>query len=42
VLLNVDFELGIPVLGPMVNKIVDQLMQKNCDQLLEGLEKLAE
>jgi len=41
VLLNVDFELGIPVLGPMVNRIVDQLMQKNCDQLLEGLEKLA-
>lgn len=41
VTLKVDFELGIPVLGPMVNKIVDQLMQKNCDQLVEALEKLS-
>jgi ribosome-associated toxin RatA of RatAB toxin-antitoxin module len=39
--LVVDFELGVPLLGPMVNKIVDQLMQHNCEDLLEGLEKLA-
>ena len=38
--LVVDFELGIPMLGPLVNRMVDQLMQKNCDQLLEGLEQL--
>ena len=39
--LRVDFELGIPVLGPMVNAIVNKLMQKNCDEMLAGLEKMA-
>jgi ribosome-associated toxin RatA of RatAB toxin-antitoxin module len=38
--LHVDFELGIPVLGPMVNAIVNKLMQKNCDEMLAGLEKM--
>jgi ribosome-associated toxin RatA of RatAB toxin-antitoxin module len=41
VTLRVTFELGVPMLGPMVNRMVDQLMQKNCDELLEALEKLA-
>ncbi len=39
--LAVDFELGIPLLGPMINSIVDQLMQQNCDELLAALEKLS-
>ena len=39
--LTVDFELGIPLLGPMINSIVDQLMQQNCDELLSALEKLS-
>jgi ribosome-associated toxin RatA of RatAB toxin-antitoxin module len=39
--LNVNFELGIALLGPMIGKIVDQLMQQNCDELLEALEKLS-
>jgi ribosome-associated toxin RatA of RatAB toxin-antitoxin module len=39
--LRVDFELGIAMLGPMIDKIVNQLMQKNCDDLLEALEELA-
>jgi ribosome-associated toxin RatA of RatAB toxin-antitoxin module len=39
--LRVDFLLGIPVLGPMVNNIVDSLMKQNCDELLEALEKIA-
>ena len=39
--LAVDFELGIPVLGPLVNRIVDQLMQRNCEDLLVALEKLS-
>jgi ribosome-associated toxin RatA of RatAB toxin-antitoxin module len=38
--LRVDFELGIPVLGPMVNSIVNKLMQKNCDEMLAGLERM--
>jgi ribosome-associated toxin RatA of RatAB toxin-antitoxin module len=40
--LRVDFVLGIPVLGPMVNAIVDKLMKQNCDELLEALEKIAQ
>jgi ribosome-associated toxin RatA of RatAB toxin-antitoxin module len=39
--LNVDFELGITMLGPMIDKIVNQLMQQNCDDLLMALDKLA-
>lgn len=41
VTLDVDFELGIPMLGPMILRIVDQLMQDNCERLLEALEQLA-
>jgi len=39
--LRVQFELGIPLLGALVNRIVDQIMQRNCDDLLAALEKLA-
>ncbi|MEZ5338160.1 MAG: SRPBCC family protein [bacterium] len=39
--LNVDFELGIPMLGPMVNSIANQVMEQNCDELLEGLKAIA-
>src|SRR5687768_1320536 len=38
--LRVQFELGIPVLGPMVNRIVDELMTRNCEDLLTALERL--
>ncbi len=39
--LNVDFELGIPMLGPMVNNIANQVMDQNCDELLQGLSEIA-
>ena len=39
--LSVNFVLGIPMLGPMIDKIVNQLMQQNCDDLLAALEQLA-
>jgi ribosome-associated toxin RatA of RatAB toxin-antitoxin module len=39
--LNVNFTLGIPVLGPLVNAIVDKLMKQNCDELLLALESIA-
>jgi len=38
--LSVDFELGIPMLGSMVNRIVDQLMKDNCDALLGALDRI--
>lgn len=41
VTLTVNFELGVPMLGALVNRMVDQLMQKNCDELLVALEKLS-
>lgn len=41
VTLTVNFELGVPMLGALVNRMVDQLMQNNCDELLAALEKLA-
>lgn len=39
--LKVNFEMGIPLLGPLVNRMVDQVMQQTCDELLEALEKLS-
>lgn len=39
--LHVDFELGIPMLGPMVNNIANQVMEQNCDELLRGLNEIA-
>ena len=39
--LHVDFELGIPMLGPMVNNIANQVMESNCDELLRGLSLIA-
>ena len=39
--LKVNFELGIAMMGPMIDNIVNQLMQQNCDELLEAIEKLA-
>ena len=39
--LVVDFDLGIPLLGPLVLKLVDKLVKDNCEALLTGLEKMA-
>lgn len=39
--LHVDFELGIPMLGAMVNNIANQVMDSNCDELLQGLKVIA-
>lgn len=39
--LAVKFELGIPMLGPLVNRIIEQVMQRNCEDLLLALEKLS-
>jgi len=39
--LTVDFELGVPMIGPLVVRLVDKLVKENCEALLAGLEKLA-
>ena len=39
--LNVDFELGVPMLGPLIIKLIDKLMKENCEALLEGIANLA-
>lgn len=40
--LTVDFELGVPMLGPLVVRLIDKLMKENCEALLNGIAKLAE
>ncbi|MEP0815447.1 MAG: SRPBCC family protein [bacterium] len=40
--LSVDFELGVPMIGPLVVRLVDKLVKENCEALLAGLAKLAE
>ena len=41
VVLTLDFVLGIPMLGAMVVKLVEQTLKKNCEDLLAALEKIA-
>ncbi len=40
-LLHLDYEMGIPLLSPLVNKMIHAKMQESCDELLRGLKKLA-
>jgi len=39
--LAIEFDLGIPMLGAMVVKLVEQTLKKNCEELLAALEKIA-
>jgi len=40
--LHLDYELGIPLLGGMILKMIHAKMQESCDELLRGLKKLVE
>lgn len=40
--LVVDYELHIPLLGPVLNNLVRQLVQKNVEGMLEALRRRAE
>jgi len=40
--LTVDFELGVPMLGPLVIRLIDKLMKENCEALLDGIAELAD
>ncbi len=38
--IELDFELGIPMIGPLINKIVDSKVKENCDALLSAVAQL--
>ena len=40
--LNVDYDLGLPLIGAIINKLLDKLMKDNCDAMLKGLKAKAE
>jgi len=42
VVLDITYEIEIPLLGALVHKIIRQKMDENCDSLLKALKRLAE
>ena len=40
--LTIDYDLGLPLIGPLIKKLLDKLMQDNCDSMLSALKKKAE
>ena len=40
--LTVDFDLGLPLIGPMIVKLLDNVMQKNIDGMLSAIKGRAE
>lgn len=42
VVLDIDYEIEIPLLGALVHKIIRQKMDENCDSLLAALKRLSE
>jgi len=42
VTLNVEFDLGIPLVGPLIAKLLNRIMQNNCDGMLKAIKEKAE
>ncbi len=40
--LKVDFDLGLPLIGPMIVKLLDKIMQNNIDGMLHAIKNRAE
>ena len=40
--LTVDFDLGLPLIGPMIVKLLDRVMQNNIDGMLLAIKERAE
>ena len=40
--LNIDFDLGLPLVGPLINKLLDKLMLSNCQGMLEAIKRRVE
>ena len=35
--LSLEFELNVPLIGPLIRGLLVRLVEKNCEQMLEGL-----
>lgn len=40
--LEIDFDLGLPLVGAIINKLIDKLMLSNCQSMLEAIKKRVE
>ena len=40
--LTVDYDLGLPLIGAMINKLLDRIVQKNLDSMLSAIKTRAE
>lgn len=40
--LEIDFDLGLPLVGAIINKLIDKLMLTNCQSMLEAIKKRVE
>ena len=40
--LTVDYDLGLPLVGALINKLLDKIMKNNCDSMLKALKEKAE
>ena len=42
IILTVDFDLGLPLIGPLINKLLDKIMKDNLDGMLKAIKIQAE
>lgn len=42
VVLELDFDLGLPLVGALINKLLDKLMLTNCQGMLDAIKKRVE
>lgn len=40
--LEIDFDLGLPLVGPLINKLLDKLMLSNCQGMLDAIKTRVE
>ena len=40
--LQIDYEFNVPLIGALIKRVVQKLMQHNCEQMLAALKALAE
>ncbi|MFH1515193.1 MAG: SRPBCC family protein [bacterium] len=42
IVLKLDFDLGLPLVGALINKLLDKLMLTNCQGMLDAIKKRVE